>query len=261
MMRWGCANPRRRKAEARAEASGKERTGGTRHGFALAEAIVTLTATTILGAAMLGLLATQTRLAATLAGRAEAADALLLSAGLLGRELRAAQTDHDIYGVSRDTLAHRAFRATALVCDTAGGASVARSRGIRLPDPGKDSVVILSSDGESAAALKSVADAQGPACDSLDGRLLSIRLDSAAAAPGDALLFFERGSYHLHDRALRWRAGAAGRQPLTAEVIRTAGSAFTRTPDGLHLLLTAPLDAPHPRLDLRIRSLQPPREP
>lgn len=231
-----------------------------RQGFALAEAIVGLTATAILAAATLGLIASQLRLASSLAGRAEAADAIAVAAGLINHELRTL-AGHDLYAVAADTLAHRAFRATALVCDTVGDVARVRTLGIRQPDPQKDSVAIVSPAGESAAALLGSSDTYSPACGNLPGRELAIRLDGATPAPGDALLFFEYGSYHLHDRALRWRAGAAGRQPLTAEVLHTAASAFIRTPDGVHLVLTAPLDARRPTLDLRIRSLQPRDQP
>jgi hypothetical protein len=45
------------------------------------------------------------------------------------------------------------------------------------------------------------------------------------------MLIFESGSYHLSSRALRYRIGAAGRQPLTAEALHLPGSRFTALDD------------------------------
>lgn len=228
----------------------------SRSGSGLAEMLVAAVGTAILASAMLGLLASQARLAASLAGRIEARDALMLASTLLTAELRSSRPGTDIQAVATDTLAHRAFRALAVVCDTTDGGALVSSSGVRLPDPAKDSVIVIGRGGEQNARATTVT-AASHTCGDTVGRVLFIRLEQLHASPGDVLLFFEPGSYHLHDRALRWRAGAAGRQPLTAEVIRTGASAFTRTADGIHLLLTAPLDAPRPGVDLRIRSLQP----
>ena len=43
---------------------------------------------------------------------------------------------------------------------------------------------------------------------------------------GGAALVFESGTYYLSQRALRYRIGAEGRQPLTDELLRDAGSAM-----------------------------------
>ena len=44
------------------------------------------------------------------------------------------------------------------------------------------------------------------------------------SAPAEPILlrFFETGSYHLGDDALRYRRGSGGRQPLTEPVLATA---------------------------------------
>jgi hypothetical protein len=74
----------------------------------------------------------------------------------------------------------------------------------------------------------------GPAtasCPALAGEsILQWRLSGSALVPS-VILVFESGSYHLSDRALRYRIGAAGRQPLTAEALYDAGSRFTSIDD------------------------------
>ena len=52
---------------------------------------------------------------------------------------------------------------------------------------------------------------------------------------------FERGSYHLEDRAIRYRAGDGGRQPLSEERLES-GSAFLASAAGVELRLRVRVD-------------------
>ena len=56
------------------------------------------------------------------------------------------------------------------------------------------------------------------------GRWLATIAGVLLLVAGGAALVFESGTYYLSQRALRYRAGAEGRQPLTEEVMRDAGS-------------------------------------
>jgi hypothetical protein len=52
---------------------------------------------------------------------------------------------------------------------------------------------------------------------------------------------FERGSYHLEDRAIRYRLGEAGRQPLTAERLES-GSSLVANGGGVSMRLRVRVD-------------------
>jgi hypothetical protein len=70
--------------------------------------------------------------------------------------------------------------------------------------------------------------AEAPAaCTALAGEIIMEWRLGVNPPPASALLTFESGSYHLSGRALRYRIGSAGRQPLTSEALRDPGSRFT----------------------------------
>jgi len=113
----------------------------------------------------------------------------------------------------------RAFRGTGVVCPGLGGLVVVR--GVRLPDPDKDSVRILGGDGRwRAHRLLSAEDRAGLDClVSGPGRLQRWTVEPEPEPGWVAGRYFERGSYHLTDGALRYRRGRGGRQPLTPELL------------------------------------------
>ena len=90
-------------------------------------------------------------------------------------------------------------------------------RGIRNPNPEKDSILTLGEDGAwlPRALLDRVRDAPGCAGGG-EGWTESWRVGEGG---GEWVLgrVFERGSYHFSHGALRYRRGGGGRQPLTAE--------------------------------------------
>jgi type II secretory pathway pseudopilin PulG len=200
-------------------------------GATLLELLVTMAVMTLFGAALCGLLITQLRVARTLVDRAQAGEAVRLTAALLQGEARR-MAAADIRSVAADSLAIRGFRGIGVPCNSAGATLHVRYRGDRLPEPAKDSVLPVGPEAAvgAVAFLDSRPGAHG-ACTAGPGeRVLQIRLaqqlDSAAV-----VLVFESGRYFISNRALRYRLGAEGRQPLTAELL-LAGSRFEPAVDG-----------------------------
>lgn len=146
-----------------------------------------------------------------------------LSGSVLAAELRAVEPGTDLHAAGGDTVALRVFRGAGIVCGRAAGTVHVRYRGQRRPEPAKDSVVVVVDHGETVHALLSAATAAG-ACGAAAGdEVLAVRL-AEPPAPGALLLVFEAGSYHASGRALRYRRGRSGRQPLTAELFQPTGS-------------------------------------
>lgn len=222
---------------------------GARLGHTLVELLVGLTLGTIVIALLTSACILQLHAAARVATLFEATDGLAAAASILDAETRDAYAA-DV-SISNDSLAVRAFRGVALVCDTADGRAWVRYDGSRAPDPAKDSVLILRAGDEIAAAFSAPATAE-PRCPALAGtdpRRLTVHAD---VRPGDLLLVFERGSYHLSGGALRWRVGAAGRQPLTAELFTEATGFVSAPRPGARLvplpaLRARPMDLPFRR--------------
>ena len=176
-----------------------------RSGYTLAELVVVLPLGLLLVALVLAGLIAQSRLAhrvAELAGRAEAER---IAATLLPEELRWAH-EQDLRSESPDSVRARIFRGYGIPC--AGDPAVVRWFGVRAPDPGKDSLLIVGAVAERAVRLTGAARHED-----CGGYVLQA---DAPLEPG-LLLLFETGTYYLRERALRFRAGAEGRQPLTGE--------------------------------------------
>jgi hypothetical protein len=165
-----------------------------------------------------------------MAARTDALVALRVSRHVLRREMRHGVRGAD-WEVGGDSLALRAFRGTALVCgnDSSTADLLVSYAGDRDPDPTKDSVLLVTAEGDgSVRALLGTA-APPTACAGLDSAgAAAWRLDTPAPAGTVAAKLFERGSYHLSGSALRYRRGAGGRQPLTPEVW-SAGTRWTVT--------------------------------
>jgi hypothetical protein len=179
------------------------------------------------------------RAAAGLMERSEALDTERVAWHVLGAELGAGIAVRD-YGLpSGRVLPLRAFRGTAELCAalrTANG-GVVRYRGMRGPDPEKDSLLVLTTGG-SWHTLRLVSREDGPApCPGWpaeDGERWRWE------PPLDDVLLarvFERGTYHLEDRALRYLSGTGGRQPLTPERLDGSSSVFAPVSGRLDLFL------------------------
>lgn len=194
-------------------------------GSTLVEAIAVMMLTSILAAVMAGILMTQMRLARLAAEQAASAEAVRTTSAILSAEIRRA-TFADVSAWSSDSLALRGFRGTALPCGTSATGTLVRYTGDRMPDPTKDSVLVISQSGETGTVLHGWNVAAGSCVAHSGETVLEIRT-SGPIPPKSALLVFESGSYHLSTGALRYRIGGGGRQPLTITVLRHPYSRFT----------------------------------
>lgn len=159
--------------------------------------------------------------------RLEALLASRVASTVLRGELERGRPGRD-WSVGPDSVALRAFRGTGVICELglAAGEIAVAYVGDRLPDPAKDSVEIIDSEGSLAHfdLLDSKPLSRPCIVASTAEALLEWRVDGTV--PSDAVVarVFEVGSYHLVGSALRYRIGAGGRQPLTPEVWRDAGT-------------------------------------
>lgn len=190
-------------------------TGG-HAGVSLVETLLVLLITGLLLGVVAGTLEHQNELVRIQARRAAFADALRVTGVVLQGELRWADPAHDVPVVESDSLQVRAARALGVVCGWQGTATLARLRGIRRPNPDKDSVLLVP--GQTVLAVRAAAEAPDACLHGPDERVYRLTLDEPA--PRGVLLVFERGSYHLAGGAFRYRRGLAGRQPLTTEVLQ-----------------------------------------
>jgi hypothetical protein len=190
---------------------------GLRPGATLVEVLAAMTLAGLAGTLVCGMLLSQLRLARNVAERAATADAVRVALAVLDGELRRS-TAMDVRALSPDSLALRSFRGAGLVCRQEGGAVIVRYRGDRLPDARKDSVLLLGEGPEQVHALEDVRTMAADSCAAGHGEvLLRMRLTGIISRPVIALAF-ESGHYYLTARALRYRLGAEGRQPITPEL-------------------------------------------
>lgn len=202
-----------------------------RPGFTLIELCVVLLIGGITVSVLMGVMQRELRRAQGYASRLAEAEALRISSTVLNTELRWLDPRLELLGVGDDSVALRTVRGTGVVCDTAGDGLRVIYQGRRMPQPDKDSVIVVLQ-GEDTVPLSlltsSLSRSTGvPACSVPEsGRLYHWRLPRDVP-PGALLLLFETGSYHLSGRALRYRSGGAGRQPLTPEIFQDARIGFT----------------------------------
>ena len=185
-----------------------------RPGHTLLEVVVVLPLALLLSALIVAGLAAQTRLARRIAELASRAEAERIAAAVLPAELRWAGP-HDLRSEAADSVRARVFRGIGLPC--AEGNRV-EWHGVRAPAPTKDSLLVISADGESVQPLASV---------SADAACGGHRLDVPADLGGSVVLAFETGTYYLQERALRYRIGGEGRQPLSDEWFDDRTTALT----------------------------------
>lgn len=188
-------------------------------GASLGELAVVLLITGLVAAALAGLLHGHERLARTSAEHLARTETVRIAGAVIGAELRWLAPDRDIHAAAGDSVAIRALRAFAMACGGNGSATYARYRGLREPDPDKDSVVVLRPSGRETVFPLDGAAPEPDACATTGGEEVYRLVLPEPVPPGTPLLFYESGSYHLTDNALRYRRGAAGRQPLTPELL------------------------------------------
>lgn len=212
---------------------------GCARGFSLVELLAALAIAGLIGAILIGTLVAQLRLARRAADQVLQGDALRTAHTVLAGELRRI-TPADLRTVTSDSIALRAFRGTALRCgaaaDPVADPVIVRYQGDRLPDTAKDSVLVIdATGGHRVSALISTKTAATDACSARSGELL-LEWQLAEPLPAPAVLLnFESGRYFLSGRALRYRLGGEGRQPLTAEAFHHPHTQFQDASDGRRL--------------------------
>lgn len=195
-----------------------------------------MTLSSIVMAVIAGICVAQMRLARVAGEQAATAEAVRTVTSVLSGEARRMMAA-DVRAWSADSIALRAFRGSGTPCGSTGGGVLVRYSGDRLPDPLKDSVLVVGAQPEHSVMLFDASPAAGM-CSALPGETI-LEIRTSGTLPQNAvLLVFEPGSYHLTTRALRYRLGAAGRQPLTAEALRHPFSRFDEiTGDGIRFRL------------------------
>ena len=206
----------------------------SRSGTTTVEALVALLLTAFLLQAAWSLTAAIRRVVARLVERSEALDTERIGWQVLSAEVGAGLPSRDWWVEGEGTLPLRAFRGTAEVCEALASpeGAVVRYRGMRLPDPEKDSLLLLVEGGSWQVARLVAREPIEAGCGGWAGGALE-RWSWEPPAPRPLLArLFERGSYHLEDGALRYRIGAGGRQPLTPERLDDRASGLRAVPGG-----------------------------
>ena len=214
----------------------------------LVECLVALVLASLVSAAVVSVMATQSRLLRSLASGSADAEAARTAVGILGEELRWVDPLRDVRAIGGDSVILRVFRGGGRVCHVADDAVTVMYAGTRRPDASKDSVLLYTAAGESAYVLRDVTEAT---C----GVDPALRLRTGMPAPPSAYaLVFESGSYFVRDRALRYRLGREGRQPLTDERFATRG-ALRLAADSSAALVRLPWPGSRPATTLRVQLL------
>jgi hypothetical protein len=163
--------------------------------------------------------AAQGRLSAVVSDRVRLEELVRTTRVVVGREVRYLATD-DVRSIGPDSLAARGLRGAGAVCGWATRHVVVRYRGVRQPDPAKDSVLLIG-DGQPGGAYRVVGTAPATGCPG--GVRLDLDRDLDSRFAGGVALLFESGTYQLSGGALRYRLGHGGRQPLTEAVLDQGG--------------------------------------
>ncbi len=181
-----------------------------------------------LGAILLGSLATLVaagvRWSRSLADRAEALEAVRTIWVVIEEEVRPGLAERDWRIDESGALQLRSFQGVGRICESgpSDGWLVAH-RGRRRPDPLRDSLLVLGEDGAWRSAPLE-ASRRGEGCEVLAGEELYHWSWTPSGVRPVLARNFETGSYHLENRAFRYRRGSGGRQPLTPERLSSASN-------------------------------------
>ncbi len=216
----------------------------------IAELVLVLCLFGAVGTVALSHVTVRARAAATQRDRVRVQELLRTAAVVLGAELRFIARE-DVLGAGGDSVRLRAFRGGGPVCAGDGARVWVRYRGVRDPEPEKDSLLLVLHDTTIVSAIRSAvaSDRCGP---------LRLTLDPAPPRLRGYALVFESGSYMVAGNAVRYRRGRGGRQPLT-ETILAPGSGLVLDSVGAALRL-APVPGPRrdaPATRIRASSLNP----
>lgn len=181
--------------------------------------------------------ASQGRLVRLQRDRARAQELVRTTRLVLDRELRSSLPIQR-GGRGGDSIALRAVRGGGPVCEVDGKDVVVRYRGLRGPEPSKDSVLLLT-----AAAVVQAGPVRSASTTTACSGGIRLRLaDELNDTTAAFALVYERGTYLIADGAFRYRRGAAGRQPLTEAVLADTCSLVVG-PAGLRLSLAFDRDS------------------
>lgn len=191
----------------------------SRTGWLAAEALVGVLVGLLLLGALVGSVRAALRGGELVSSRVEALETARTVWAVLEEELGAGVMGRDWYLDSDGAIALRAFRGFGRICGHEDGTLTIAYRGTRLPDPGRDSLLILGPDGRWSPDSFELVSAPGLCTELADERVVGVA--GLTRDPDRVVLIrvFERGSYHLADGAFRYRRGGGGRQPLTPERI------------------------------------------
>lgn len=205
-----------------------------RSGAGLVELLTSLMLLGLVTAACAVILQSQARLVRHYGELSARSEALRSARALLRHELRDVHPA-DVRAVGSDSVAARIFRGIGLVCARAQRLIALRYEGLRLPEPEKDSLLVV---GEERVMAFRTSKASMTCATQGDEQIVVIEADGLKL--GAVILWFESGAYHLAGNALRYRRGGEGRQPLTDELIDHRRSSLSQGPPGLiHVQLRA----------------------
>lgn len=216
----------------------------SRRGSSIVEALTAMLLMLAVTGVALRTLATLRRALANVTENAEVRETGRIARHTLAQELRTGLAGVDWVVGAGDSVAVRAFRGTGVRCANVSPPMWAvRYNGLRRPDPAKDSVLVLAGDGVWRVAELVRARARPDACGQGSGGEV---WELSPAVPGAVVgRIFERGSYHVAAGAFRYRPGRGGRQPLTAQVLRTGVGASGVSGGGAGVDLRLAFDHPH----------------
>lgn len=224
-----------------------------RYGHTLVELMVVLALAGLVAGAAAQLLHSQNVLARRTMERARQSESIRTTARVLLAETRWLNSERDVHSIAGDSLALRAFRGIAAVCASLANGTLVRMRGVRQPDPLKDSLLILRDTSfERAAALTAAVEATGGCSASPDETIQRITTPEPLQL-GDVIAFFETGTYYLSGNALRYRLGREGRQPVTTELFDDRNTGFGWDSRAAIATLTTRADANRSRWQERVR--------
>ncbi|MEX2467732.1 MAG: hypothetical protein WD995_12550 [Gemmatimonadota bacterium] len=196
---------------------------GARAGITLVETLVALLLGLMLVQGAVGVAVRVRLLHRQVVERADLLASVRLAASLLRTETETAMRGRD-WDVFDDSLSLRAFRGTGLVCAEASvrDALAVSYVGYRRPDPSKDSLLVVYAMGAvSVVGLAGVESGPDVCGDQPLGQGVVLRMSEPVPTGAVVARVFERGAYSISVAALRYRRGAGGRQPLTAEAFDT----------------------------------------
>jgi hypothetical protein len=221
------------------------RCAADRRGTSVVEALVALVLTALLVHLTWFVAAALKRAAFDVIERSEALDAERLGWHVLSTELAAGTPVRDFQVANNRVLPLRAFRGTGEVCSALripeGG--LVRYGGMRAPEPAKDSLLALTESGTWHVLRLTHREPVESVCPGhAGGSWERWRWEPPLA---DVLLarVFERGTYHIENRAVRYQSQEGGRQPLTPERLVDAGSAFAASATRVELRLRVRAEA------------------